>query len=148
AIARALLADPKILILDEATSNLDSESEALIQEGLRALRQGRTTFVIAHRLSTIRNADQILVIEEGEIVERGAHETLLAAGGRYKELCDRQYKIGRDQSANTYGNSVPELPKVEIVRKTPTPKAAAARAGGVDMKQDREDSSIAKSRVD
>lgn len=99
AIARALLADPKILILDEATSNLDSESEALIQEGLRALRQGRTTFVIAHRLSTIRNADQILVIQEGQIIERGAHEILLAAGGRYKELYDKQYKSESDQYA-------------------------------------------------
>ena len=148
AIARALLADPKILILDEATSNLDSESEALIQEGLSALRQGRTTFVIAHRLSTIRNADQILVIEEGEVVERGAHETLLAAGGRYKELCDKQYKIERDLSANIDGNDVPELPKVEIVRETPTPKAAAARAGGGHMKPDHEDLPIAKSRVD
>lgn len=100
AIARALLADPKILILDEATSSLDSESEALIQEGLRALRQGRTTFVIAHRLSTIRNADQILVLQDGEIVERGAHEALLAAGGRYRRLYDKQYKFERDQLIN------------------------------------------------
>jgi subfamily B ATP-binding cassette protein MsbA len=99
AIARALLADPKILILDEATSNLDSESEAMIQEGLRVLRRGRTTFVIAHRLSTIRNADQILVIQDGQIVERGSHETLLAAGGRYKELYDKQYKSELDQYA-------------------------------------------------
>ena len=78
AIARAILADPRILILDEATSSLDSESEALIQDGLRSLRRGRTTFVIAHRLSTIQSADQILVIEDGEIVERGTHEELLA----------------------------------------------------------------------
>lgn len=148
AIARALLADPKILILDEATSNLDTESEALIQEGLRALRQGRTTFVIAHRLSTIRNADQILVVEEGEVVERGAHETLLAAGGRYKELCDKQYKIERDQSADVDGKGVPEPPKVEVARETPTPKAAAARAGGGEVKSDHEDFPVAKSRVD
>lgn len=92
-IARALLADPKILILDEATSSLDSESEHWIQEGLATLRQGRTTFVIAHRLSTIRNADRILVVEDGEIVERGTHDELLAAAGRYKELYDRQYQL-------------------------------------------------------
>ena len=77
-IARAILADPRILILDEATSSLDSESEAMIQDGLRSLREGRTTFVIAHRLSTIRSADQILVLEHGEIVERGTHAELLA----------------------------------------------------------------------
>jgi ATP-binding cassette, subfamily B, putative efflux pump len=148
AIARALLADPKILILDEATSNLDSESESLIQEGLRALRQGRTTFVIAHRLSTIRNADQILVIQDGEIVERGVHETLLAEGGRYKELCDKQYKIERDKSANADVNGVPELPEAEIGREVPSPKAAAARAGVADMGRDQEDRPITQSRVD
>src|SRR5207247_4377697 len=86
AIARAILATPRLLILDEATSSLDSESEALIQDGLRSLRQGRTTFVIAHRLSTIRIADQILVLEGGEIVERGKHEVLLAAEGRCRQL--------------------------------------------------------------
>jgi len=83
AIARAILADPRILILDEATSSLDSESEALIQDGLQALRKGRTTFVIAHRLSTIRSAGQILVLEDGQIVERGTHDDLLVSGGRY-----------------------------------------------------------------
>ncbi|MCG8455275.1 MAG: ABC transporter ATP-binding protein/permease, partial [Holophagales bacterium] len=100
AIARAILADPSILILDEATSSLDSESEAKIQDGLASLRRGRTTFVIAHRLSTIRSADQILVLEEGEIVERGSHEQLLALGGRYKELHDRQYAWERNRFVN------------------------------------------------
>ncbi len=89
-IARAILANPRILILDEATSSLDSESEALIQEGLNFLMKGRTTFVIAHRLSTIRRADQILVVEAGEIVERGTHSNLLTANGRYRELYDKQ----------------------------------------------------------
>src|SRR6266704_2960930 len=92
-IARAILADPRILILDEATSSLDSESEALIQEGLRYLMRGRTTFVIAHRLSTIRGADQILVVEGGRIIERGTHESLYAAGGRYYDLYTKQHGI-------------------------------------------------------
>ncbi len=92
-IARAILADPRILILDEATSSLDSESEALIQEGLSYLMQGRTTFVIAHRLSTIRKADQILVVEQGEIVERGTHEELYAKGGRYFDLYTKQHGL-------------------------------------------------------
>jgi subfamily B ATP-binding cassette protein MsbA len=92
-IARALLADPRILILDEATSSLDSESEAMIQAGLSQLMQGRTTFVIAHRLSTIRRADQILVVEEGRIVERGNHAELFALGGRYYDLYTRQHGL-------------------------------------------------------
>lgn len=100
AIARALLADPRILILDEATSSLDSESEALIQEGLNNLRKGRTTFVIAHRLSTIRSADQILVVEAGEIVERGSHEELIALGGRYRQLYDKQYRFEQNLFVN------------------------------------------------
>ncbi|MCU0649034.1 MAG: ABC transporter ATP-binding protein/permease [Gemmatimonadaceae bacterium] len=100
AIARAILADPRVLILDEATSSLDSESEQLIQAGLRRLRAGRTTFVIAHRLSTITSADQILVIEEGEIVERGTHGQLIAQNGRYKELYDRQHRLESDQFIN------------------------------------------------
>jgi subfamily B ATP-binding cassette protein MsbA len=108
-IARALLADPRILILDEATSSLDSESEAMIQAGLNQLMQGRTTFVIAHRLSTIRRADQILVVEEGRIVERGSHAELFALGGRYFDLYTRQHGL----EANLFlapgeGDSVPE----------------------------------------
>lgn len=93
AIARAILADPRVLILDEATSSLDAESESYIQKSLKVLMQGRTTFVIAHRLSTIRNADQILVIEAGQIVERGTHEELLAKMGRYYELYTYQARI-------------------------------------------------------
>ena len=92
-IARAILADPRILILDEATSSLDSESEAMIQSGLKFLMAGRTTFVIAHRLSTIRSANQILVVENGRIVERGAHKDLYQARGRYRDLYDRQYGL-------------------------------------------------------
>jgi ABC-type multidrug transport system fused ATPase/permease subunit len=92
-IARAILADPRILILDEATSSLDSESEALIQEGLRYLMRGRTTFVIAHRLSTIRRAEQILVVQDGRILERGTHESLYASQGRYFELYNKQHAV-------------------------------------------------------
>ena len=114
AIARAILADPRILILDEATSSLDSESEAMIQDGLRSLRRGRTTFVIAHRLSTIQSADQILVLEGGEIVERGTHEELLAADGRYRQLHDKQYRIERDVFVNPGEDFTPELPKVAV----------------------------------
>jgi subfamily B ATP-binding cassette protein MsbA len=109
AIARAILADPRILILDEATSSLDSESEAQIQDGLRSLRKGRTTFVIAHRLSTIVTADQILVLENGAIVERGTHRELLGFGGRYKQLYDRQYKIETDRFINPGEDFTPEL---------------------------------------
>ncbi len=100
AIARAILADPQVLILDEATSSLDSESEKQIRDALRSLRSGRTTFVIAHRLSTIRSADQILVLEQGEIIERGSHRELMALGRRYKELHDTQHEIEKDLFIN------------------------------------------------
>jgi ABC-type multidrug transport system fused ATPase/permease subunit len=92
-IARALLADPKIIILDEATSNLDTESESFIQKSLSLLMKDRTTFVIAHRLSTIQQADQILVIEEGKIEERGQHDELIAKKGRYHDLFTYQSRI-------------------------------------------------------
>jgi ATP-binding cassette, subfamily B, putative efflux pump len=118
AIARAILAGPKILVLDEATSSLDSESEAMIQDGLQSLRRGRTTFVIAHRLSTIRSADQILVLEGGEIVERGTHDELLVADGRYKQLHDKQYRFERNQFINPGEDFTPELPKAAKVAPT------------------------------
>ena len=113
-IARAILADPRILVLDEATSSLDSESEAMIQDGLKSLRHGRTTFVIAHRLSTIRSADQILVLEQGEIVERGSHAELIALGGRYRTLYDKQYKFESDRFINPGEDFTPELAEAKI----------------------------------
>ncbi len=114
AIARAILADPAILLLDEATSSLDSESEALIQDGLANLRRGRTTFVIAHRLSTIMSADQILVLEAGQIVERGTHSELLALDGRYKQLYDKQYRLEMNRFINPGEDFTPDLPAVEM----------------------------------
>src|ERR1700682_3045125 len=121
-IARAILADPRILILDEATSSLDSESEALIQEGLADLMKGRTTFVIAHRLSKIRKADPILFVEDGLIVERGRHEELLARGGRYADLYNRQYGV----EANLFRNPGETEPAEEGAR----PRSAADSAVG------------------
>jgi subfamily B ATP-binding cassette protein MsbA len=121
AIARAILADPRILILDEATSSLDSENEAAIQQGLSELMRGRTTFVIAHRLSTIRRADAILVVEEGRIIERGRHEDLLARGGRYADLYNRQY----DVEANIFRNPG----ETEKPEEDESPPSAAADAG-------------------
>jgi subfamily B ATP-binding cassette protein MsbA len=118
-IARAILASPRVLILDEATSSLDSESEQMIQDGLRRLRSGRTTFVIAHRLSTIRSADQILVLEGGMIVERGSHTDLLAANGRYRQLYDKQYKFEADRFINPGEDFTPE----------PEPPAPPPRVG-------------------
>ncbi|HSK18719.1 MAG TPA: ABC transporter ATP-binding protein [Longimicrobiales bacterium] len=107
AIARAIIADPRLLILDEATSSLDSESEALIRDGLRRLRQGRTTFVIAHRLSTIQSADQILVLDDGRIVQRGTHAELLHRGGLYRALYERQQGLERDIFMNPGEDPVP-----------------------------------------
>ena len=92
AIARAILTDAPILVLDEATSALDSESEALVQEALENLMRGRTSFVIAHRLSTIKDADLILVMRDGDIVEQGTHDDLLAAGGFYADLYNSQFE--------------------------------------------------------
>ena len=119
-IARAILANPRVLILDEATSSLDSESEQMIQDGLSQLRSGRTTFVIAHRLSTIRSAEQILVLEAGEIVERGTHAELLALDGRYRQLYDKQYRLEVDRFINPGEDFTPEPEK---------PVIPASRAG-------------------
>ena len=129
-IARAILADPRILILDEATSSLDSESEQMIQEGLNYLMRGRTTFVIAHRLSTIRRADQILVVEAGQIVERGNHDELLAAGGRYHELYTKQHGLEQNLFlAPGEGDAVPETEG--SARGVKEPSAAAILRGQV-----------------
>jgi ABC-type multidrug transport system fused ATPase/permease subunit len=114
AIARAIIADPRILILDEATSSLDSESEALIQDGLNVLMKGRTTFVIAHRLSTIRKADQILFLEDGRIIERGTHDELIALGGRYRALYEKQYGV----AVNRFVNAGEEVEDFDVVAPT------------------------------
>ena len=107
-IARAFLADPAILVLDEATSSVDTRTELLLQHAMAALRTDRTSFVIAHRLSTIRSADQILVLEAGEIVERGTHGELLALNGRYRQLYDKQYKFETDRFINPGEDFTPE----------------------------------------
>ena len=99
-IARAVLADPRILIMDEATASIDTQTEVLIQKALQKLLHGRTSFIIAHRLSTVRNADLVLVIEEGEIVERGKHTELMSKGGLYADLYNRQFYIPETIKAN------------------------------------------------
>lgn len=131
-IARAILANPRILILDEATSSLDSESEAAIQAGLAYLMEGRTTFVIAHRLSTIRRAEQILVVEQGRIVERGTHQSLYDLGGRYYDLYTRQHGV----DANLFlapgeGDKVPEAEQKSGVAGAAQPTAASLLRGGI-----------------
>ena len=123
AIARAILANPDILILDEATSSLDSESEAMIQDGLHRLRSGRTTFVIAHRLSTIRSADQILVLDGGRIVERGTHDELLALDGRYRQLHDRQYRLETNRFVNPGEDFTPEPERFDPTAPRTSPKS-------------------------
>jgi ABC-type multidrug transport system fused ATPase/permease subunit len=125
-IARAILANPRVLILDEATSSLDSEAEALIQDGLRVLRRGRTTFVIAHRLSTIRSADQILVLEDGQIVERGTHPELMELDGLYRRLYEKQYGLVRDLFINP-GEEPPEEEPGQVAM----PATSRARRGGL-----------------
>jgi ABC-type multidrug transport system fused ATPase/permease subunit len=131
-IARAILADPRILILDEATSSLDSESEAAIQEGLSYLMKGRTTFVIAHRLSTIRRAEQILVVENGRITERGTHQSLYDLQGRYYDLYTRQHGI----DANLFlapgeGDDTPEAQQKARLPGAAPPTAASLLRGGI-----------------
>jgi len=116
-----LLKDPPILILDEATSALDAVTEARVNAALDEVMKGRTTFVIAHRLSTIQSADQILVLEDGEIVERGTHAALLERGGRYRQLYDKQYRFERDRFINPGEDFTPEPAKTPV---------AAARPGG------------------
>jgi ABC-type multidrug transport system fused ATPase/permease subunit len=130
-IARAILANPRILILDEATSSLDSESEAAIQEGLHYLMKGRTTFVIAHRLSTIRRANQILVVEAGRIVERGTHESLYALHGRYWDLYTRQHGVDSNLFlAPGEGDKIPEAEESVRIRGGAAPTAASLLRGG------------------
>ena len=104
-IARAILADPKILILDEATSNLDTESERLIQRSLRTLMAGRTSFVIAHRLSTIAGADKIVVIDKGRIVEQGTHEELMERSGRYQQMVELQTRPPAEETVEVHGDA-------------------------------------------
>jgi subfamily B ATP-binding cassette protein MsbA len=131
-IARAILANPRILILDEATSSLDSESEAAIQEGLAYLMKGRTTFVIAHRLSTIRRADQILVVEEGRIVERGTHESLYALEGRYYDLYTRQHGVDANMFlAPGEGGKEPPSEEKPSLAGAAAPTAASLLRGGI-----------------
>ena len=110
AVVRALMTTPKLLILDEATSSLDSESEALIQDALQRIMQGRTSLVIAHRLSTILSADVILVLDDGRIVERGSHEELLAQGGLYRQLYERQFAIPEPSALASDTEYPPRLP--------------------------------------
>ena len=124
-IARAILAEPRILI-DEATSSLDSESEALIQQGLSYLMNGRTTFVIAHRLSTIGRADQILVIEQGRVVERGTHEQLFAPRGRYHDLYTKQHGVETNLLPSRRAKAMPFLRAETTEKKSQDPDLSDA----------------------
>jgi ABC-type multidrug transport system fused ATPase/permease subunit len=125
-IARAILADPRILILDEATSSVDTRTELLIQKALGELLKGRTSFVIAHRLSTIRNADQVLVLEQGEIVERGTHTTLMEQRGRYYELYMSQFR--REQQTGTRAPA-PQPTRAMAGQRPPTDGRGDGRRG-------------------
>jgi subfamily B ATP-binding cassette protein MsbA len=107
AIARAILRNPPVLVFDEATSSLDTEAERLVQQAIERLLEGRTVFVIAHRLSTVQRADQILVLDEGRIVERGTHQSLLAAGGLYRHLYELQFS---DEGGALAGSRAHRLP--------------------------------------
>ena len=121
------------MILDEATSSLDSESEGYIQEGLRALRKDRTSFVIAHRLSTIQSADEIFVVEDGKIVERGTHPELLALNGRYHDLHTRQNRLAMDLFVNP-GEAAEEESEEES--RKPTPKASSGDVRSMMRRRD------------
>jgi ATP-binding cassette subfamily B protein len=106
-LARAILADPDIFIMDEATSSVDTLTEAQIQKGMRALTRDRTSFIIAHRLSTIKRADRILVINEGRIVEQGTHAQLLRAGGQYQRLYTKQFRAEIQREVEVFAQPVP-----------------------------------------
>jgi len=123
AIARALLADPTVLVLDEATASVDSEAEAMIQDALRALRRGRTTLVIAHRLSTVQSADQILVLDRGSIVERGTHGQLLREAGHYRRLYEGQHRFDRNRFINPGEDFTPAPVPLAAIPCAPPPSS-------------------------
>ena len=133
AFARAVVSDPRILILDEATANVDSQTEAMIQAAIARVMHGRTAFVIAHRLSTIRSVDRILVMSDGRIVESGSHEELLAAGGRYADLYRLTYAEQQDEEEFDEGASLGVLARLwerARIEKAGGAAAAAPASGG------------------